>query len=392
MIDSPTHIPILQLIASSHGGGATHVLDLATAFSSSQFQVTVAMPDDGGNVSPQQIEATGARFYPINIGEGFHWYELKKLRHFIQDNHFELVHVHGARAGLYGRLAVLGLLNRPKTLFSIHGFATPYYACPQKFTYLVLEQILQSVTDSTICVARAEAELFLKYRLSATQKVHVIHPGIPLARFQDVRQRPNSLRKTLGLAQSPVILAVCRLNIPRDFDTLLKAVRNLRHVLTDVQLLIAGDGPQRSEIEAQILALNLESHVHLLGFRQDIPQLMAMADVFVLTSYGWEGFPISALEAQAVGLPVVITDAGGSAEAVIDGQTGLVVPKCDVSALTYALQVILTDSQTKQTMSANGYLHAQKTFSHQRMIRDIAATYLSLLGKDDMYSWLRNLE
>jgi glycosyltransferase involved in cell wall biosynthesis len=108
---------------------------------------------------------------------------------------------------------------------------------------------------------------------------------------------------------------------------------------------------------------------------------MAMADVFVLTSYGWEGFPISALEAQAVGLPVVITDAGGSAEAVIHEKTGLVVPKCDVHALAYALQYLLTDLQAKETMSANGYQHAHKNFSHQVMISQIEATYHSLLNQ-----------
>ena len=377
MIGQPTPIPILQVIASSHGGGATHVLDLATALSS-QFQVTVAMPDDGGNVSPEQIEAVGARFYPIGIRHGFHWQEVRELRRFIEANRFELVHVHGARAGLYGRLAVLGRRQRPKILFSIHGFATPYYAWPQKFTYLALEHLLQRVTDRTICVAQAEAELFLKYRLSPPEKVEVIHPGISLERFQNGPS--NALRETLGIGQSPVILTVCRLNIPRDFATLLRAMQTIGQAIPDVQLVIAGDGPQRPDIEEQIIALNLAKHVHLLGLRQDIPQLMAMADVFVLTSYGWEGFPISALEAQAAGLPVVITDAGGSAEAIIHGQTGLVVPKCDVPALAHALQIILTDQEVKQVMSMNSWQYAQEFLSRQRMIEQIEATYLSIIG------------
>jgi glycosyltransferase involved in cell wall biosynthesis len=379
MIDPPMPIPILQVIASSHGGGATHVLDLATALPASQFRVTVAMPDDGGNVSPEEIRAGGARFYPIGIRHGFHWQEVRELRRFIQANRFELVHVHGARAGLYGRLAVWGGERRPKVLFSIHGFATPYYAWPQKFTYLALERLLQRITDKTICVARAEAELFLKYRLSPPEKVEVIHPGIPLDRFRDVPA--NSLRETLGVGQSPVILSVCRLNIPRDFVTLLRAVQTIQQAIPDVQLVIAGDGPQKAEVEGQIVALDLAKHVHLLGFRQDIPQLMAMADVFVLTSYGWEGFPISALEAQAAGLPVVISDAGGSAEAIIHGQTGLVVPKCDVPALADALQGILMDHEVRQVMAMNGRQHAQRSLSRQRMIEQIEAVYLSVIGQ-----------
>jgi glycosyltransferase involved in cell wall biosynthesis len=297
----------------------------------------------------------------------------------MEANQFELVHVHGARAGLYGRLAVLGWAQRPKILFSIHGFATPYYIWPQRFTYLALERLLQRVTDRTICVAQAEAELFLKYRLASPEKVEIIHPGIPLGRFQNVQ--PNSLRELLGVGQSPVILTVCRLNIPRDFATLLKAIQTVRQAIPDVHLFIAGDGPQKAEIEKQIATLNLAKHVHLLGWRQDIPKLLAMADVFVLTSYGWEGFPISALEAQAAGRPVVITDAGGSAEAIIHGQTGLVVAKCDVPALAQALQTILTDPEVRQAMSMNSFQYAQKSLSRQRMMGQIEATYLSVIGQ-----------
>jgi glycosyltransferase involved in cell wall biosynthesis len=183
------------------------------------------------------------------------------------------------------------------------------------------------------------------------------------------------------VGQSPVILSVCRLNIPRDFVTLLRAVQTIQQAIPDVQLVIAGDGPQKAEVEGQIVALDLAEHVHLLGFRQDIPQLMAMADVFVLTSYGWEGFPISALEAQAAGLPVVISDAGGSAEAIIHGQTGLVVPKCDVPALADALQGILMDHEVRQVMAMNGRQHAQRSLSRQRMIEQIEAVYLSVIGQ-----------
>ena len=102
---------------------------------------------------------------------------------------------------------------------------------------------------------------------------------------------------------------------------------------------------------------------------------MALADVYVLTSYGWEGYPISTLEAQAAGVPVVVTDAGGSREAVQHEQTGLVVPKRNSDSLAEALLRLLRDSDLCQRMGKAGQQRARKEFTRERMIERIVATY-----------------
>ena len=367
-------LAILQLIASSHGGGASHVRDLAAMLPQDKFHTTVAMPEDGGNVSAAEIEATGADFTAVSINSGFNWQAIKKIRALIKEKSIDLIHVHGARAGLYGRLATISLPNRPKLLFSIHGFATPYYSLPKKLIYLIIEFLLQHVTDGTICVAQAEAELFLQYRLTKPNKIHVINPGIPLERFTTIPDT-SYLRESLQLADDQIILTICRLHIPRDFDTLLTAVNNIRQTLPHIQLLIVGDGPMRSEIEQQVEQLGLTNHVKLLGFRKDIPALLHIADVFTLTSTGWEGFPISTLEAQAMGCPVVVSDAGGSSEAVLHNRTGLVVQKKDSNALSEALQQLLTDTALRTKFGNQGKQRATQSFSRQVMVEHITAVY-----------------
>lgn len=371
---------ILQLIASSHGGGATHVLDLAALLPRDQFAVTVAMPQDGGNVSREAIEATGATFVPVEIRDGLKLGELMKVRRLVQNGRFHLIHVHGARAGLYGRIAALTLPNRPKLIFSIHGFATPYYATPKKQLYLGLERLFQHVTDHTICVAQAERQLFLSYGLTVPEKTSVIHPGIPLERFQPNQHSPDQLRRQLNLADAPVILTVCRLHIPRDFETLLTAVSSVKQTIPTIHLLIVGDGPMRAEIEAKIDALGLTQNVTLLGFRQDIPDLLAAADIYTLTSSGWEGFPISTLEAQAMGCPVVVSDAGGSGEAVLHGQTGLVVPKRDPNALAQAYLSLLQKPDLRNKLGQNGAKRARTRLSRQVMVGGITAVMQTLLA------------
>ncbi|MCA9925795.1 MAG: glycosyltransferase, partial [Anaerolineales bacterium] len=184
-------IRVLQLIASSHGGGASHVLDLSLGLDKSQFDVMVAMPEDGGNVSPLHFTDSGISFVSLPIHSGFAWREVRKIRHLVKNGRFHIIHVHGMRAALYGRLAVLGMAQRPRVLFSIHGFAAPFYQQPKRMFYLTVERLLQYVTDLTICVAQAEADLFLKHKLAPPNKVTVVHPGIDVQRFLQADRSEN---------------------------------------------------------------------------------------------------------------------------------------------------------------------------------------------------------
>ncbi len=376
-------VRILHLIASSHGGGATHVLDLAALLPKDQFEVTIGMPEDGGNVSRATIEATGCLFAALNIQSGFSLSAMSEVRRLLKNGRFHILHCHGARAGLYGRLTSLTLINKPTVIFSIHGFATPYYGFPKKQLYLALEKGFQLITQHTICVSKAEQSLFLAYKLTSKDKTSIIHPGIPLDRFSKARSSPSRLYEELKLKSDvSIILSVCRLNIPRDFETLLTAVSIAKQDFPHLHLLLVGDGPLKSQIEAKIDSLDLETAVHLLGFRQDIPDLLELADIFVLTSDGWEGFPISTLEAQAMGCPVVVSDAGGAKEAVLHQQTGLVVPKKNPKALADAFITLLKDDTLRSTLGSQGKNRAQQDLSREKMVEQIVAVYKTAVHED----------
>ena len=121
-----------------------------------RFASTVAMPLDGGNVSPADFAGKPIPFVPVDIAGGFATRQVTRLRRLLRTGHFDLLHVHGARAALYGRLAAAGLRPRPRVVFSIHGFATPFYRFPKRHVYLAIERALQRVTDRTICVAQRD--------------------------------------------------------------------------------------------------------------------------------------------------------------------------------------------------------------------------------------------
>jgi len=378
---------VLELVASSRGGGATHVRDLAVGLSQGErFEVTVAMPLDGGNVSPEDFAAAGISFVAVDIAEGFIWREVVRVRRLLQRGGFHLLHVHGARAALFGRLAAAMVRPRPRVVFSLHGFATPYYSLGRRWLYLGLERALQLATDRTICVAQAEAELFLSFGLTRPRKVRVVPYGIDVARFAGPPGDTDTactcvgeLKSELETGDGPVILTVCRLNVPRDFQSLLMAFGTVRSEFPTAHLLIVGDGPQREEVETLIARLGLSGHARVTGFRDDVPALMALADVYVLTSCGWEGYPISTLEAQAAGRPVVVTDAGGSKEAVLHEVTGLVVPKRSPALLAGALLRLLRDTDLRRRLGDAGRKRASVEFPRQRMVERIGAIYDELV-------------
>ncbi|MBC7263910.1 MAG: glycosyltransferase family 4 protein [Chloroflexi bacterium] len=368
---------ILEVVASSRGGGAAHVHNLVTGLGAASFDITVAMPEDGGQVTAADIEAAGARFSPLSTSS---WQPVWQVRRLIRTKGCDLMHAHGLRAALFTRLALLGLRSRPTSVVTIHGFAVPYYAWPKRTLLLSLERALFPLTDCVICVSAAEQLDYLRATGILPERTRVILNGIDTERFRPGNGR--ELRQALTTGSAFLVVTVCRLYIPRDFDTLLRAFDALR---TDVpaKLWIVGDGPLRPMIEELVQRLDIEKQVVMLGMRRDVPDVLRAADVFVLTSRGWEGLPLTALEAQASGVPVVITDVGGSREAIADGKTGILVPPRDASALYRALLQLARDPGLRAKMGRAGRERAATQFSLQRMARETAAVYEQFLTRRD---------
>jgi len=357
------------------------MLDLSLGLSPEQFVVTVGMPEDGGHVSARQFTDAGIEFVPLAMERGFAWRDIFKIRRLMQNGRFHLLHLHGARAAFYGRLAVWGMRKRPSVLFSVHGFTTPFYAPLKRTALLWTERLLQRVTDCTICVAHAEADAFAQHGLTQRHKIRVVYYGIDVDAFAQIDRSENGrLRQSLNLPpDSLVILMLCRLHYPRDFHMLLEGFRAVLPQHPQTHLLIAGEGPQRAELEAKIAQDGLIDNVHLPGLRRDIPQLLGLADINVLTSLGGDGFPISSMEAQAAGVPVVITDDAGSRESVLHGQTGFVVPMGDAARLAEAFSILLSDAKLRQKMGDAGRKRADPALRRETMVGGITAVYLDYL-------------
>lgn len=368
-----SRLRVLEVVASSRGGGAAHVRDLATHLASTEFQVTVVMPEDGGHVTRGDFVPHSVAFVALPLASGFNREAFWALRRLVAQA--DIVHLHGARAALFGRLAAASLgKRRPRVLYTIHGFSAPHYGWVKRTLLLELERLLRCWTDGVIAVSESEKHVFLSARLGyPSDKVRVVRNGISLTPFQEpIQENP---RQKLNLPQGiPLVITVCRLYKPRDFPTLLEAFARLGEQ-QEAHLLIVGDGPYRPGIEALVDRLDLRNKVALLGFRRDIPMLLSASDLFVLSTAHWEALGLSILEAMAAGLPVVASRVGGISEAMEDGETGFLVPPGDPIALAEAMRRLLSDSALAKAMGQAGRERVERLFTVERMVQEIAEIY-----------------
>jgi glycosyltransferase involved in cell wall biosynthesis len=207
-------------------------------------------------------------------------------------------------------------------------------------------------------------------------KVMVIPNGINLAQFDPSQWQMEDLaelRTLLGIPPGARVVAlVARLHPQKGHAYLIQAAPAILAACPDVVFLFVGEGEYRAAIEQQIQALDLCDHFRLVGLRSDVPRLLALSDVLVLPSV-YEGMPNVILEAMAAGLPVVASDVDGVGEVLIDGVTGLLIPKADPVALGRAILVLLNDSSLSREMGRRGHERVRTQFSEQEMCRQYEA-------------------
>jgi glycosyltransferase involved in cell wall biosynthesis len=203
--------------------------------------------------------------------------------------------------------------------------------------------------------------------------------GVQFEAYGPCAQTRVNLRADLGLDDQFAWLAVGRLEVQKDYPNLLTAMARLRK--EHRVLLIAGDGPLRQPIERLAAELGISEKVRFLGIRKDIPQLMAAADAYVMSS-AWEGLPMVLLEAAASSLPIVTTAVGGNNEIVHDEVNGFLVPASNSEALAGAMQRIEhLPAESRLSMGLAGRDHVTKHYSLSSVVDQWETIYRSLLQR-----------
>lgn len=294
------------------------------------------------------------------------------LAAFFRRERFDLVHVHTPVAAAVGRFAA-ALAGVPRIAYTAHGF---YFhdgmALPKRLTFMGLEWLAGRFTHTLFTQSAEDAATARRWRLCRTGDVLAIGNGSDPARFrpdEDDRERTR-LRAALGTkSERFVIVTVGRLVAEKGYRELIAAMARV-----DAELWAVGERLQSDHAAGIGEAVErcgsdpvVGRRVRFLGYRDDVPDLLRAADIFVLASWR-EGMPRSIIEAMLSGLPVVATDIRGSREEVVDGETGLLVPVRDEVALSDALARLAGDAAMRRAMGAAGLARARRLYVEEKVI------------------------
>jgi glycosyltransferase involved in cell wall biosynthesis len=292
------------------------------------------------------------------------------LRFFAYVHRFrpDLIHGHMFHASILSRMAQL-FLGIP-AVCTVHN----EIECSHRRTSAPLREAIYRMTDAacrrTTAVSERVRQRYIREKIVPSHRIEMIANGVDIHQFRPCAEQRDRIRAALGWRNTFVWLAVGRLELAKDYPTLIRAFRNVHAQSPSTRLAIAGEGRCRREIEQLIAQFFLSDAVSLLGLRNDVPDLMNACDALVMCS-AWEGGPLVVLEAAAVGKPVVATGVGVAPEAVVHGRTGLLVPPGDPDALAGAMkQLMQLAPEALHRMGESGRQHVMERYSldsvHQR--------------------------
>jgi glycosyltransferase involved in cell wall biosynthesis len=356
---------VLHVSQPTEAGVARVVRHLVTDQLRAGWDVITACPPTGS--LPVEAAAAGARVlaWPASREPGpISGHETLRLRRLVESVGADVVHLHSAKAGLAGRLAIRG---RQPTVYQPHAWSFWASTGWQRSAALAWERYGARWTDRLVCVSEREKEEAARLRIPAAGVVVPNSVDVEWFAAQDGRARVGA-RADLGLGDAPTVVCVGRLCRQKGQDLLLRAWPQVTAAVPAARLVLVGDGPDQA-----VLAADAPPGVLLAGRTDDPRPWYAAADVVVLPSR-WEGLALVLLEAMASARSVVSTDAGGAREA-LPADAGAVVPVGDTAGLAAALVARLRDPGLATAEGAIGRARACAVHDVRRSTAHIRAIY-----------------
>ncbi len=370
-VNSPTRPARILLVVDSLdvGGAERHVVDLASALERKGYEVSVAC-SVAGEFSGL-LEKAGIPVRPLlgrlvkrRLSVAFAW----KLRRFVKEGRFDLVHAHIYASATAAAIATLGTgVPLVLTEHTEAPWRSRRARWASRWVYRRAEHI--------IAVSKAIHRLLIEGYAVPPDRVTVIHSAVvpvPAAPFRDSPALPAEWQ------EGPLIGRVARLQPEKGIATFLEAAARVSALFPEARFLVVGDGPLRGELETLAERFGLNGRVHFLGVRPNARTLIEHLDVLVVSSLS-DGAPLVALEAMAGAVPVVGSAVGGIPDQIRHGRVGLLVPPGDPVALGDALLRLLRSPAYARRLGEAGRQRAAADFGYETMLRQVEAVYHNAL-------------
>lgn len=374
----PTIAHILHRLDAA--GAELVAVELAQSLGS-RYRFVFFCLDTAGALA-NRIRQLGMTVHQLGRRPGIDWNVGAHLADLLAEERIDLAHAHQYTPFFYAALArLLPRVRRYRgpIIFTEHG---RHYPDRRKLSHVLGNKLLLRRDDAVTAVGQFVRQALIAREGIPASRVRVIYNAPPLR--HQLAATPasarSSVRAELGLkADQPVIVQVARFHPVKDHATAIRAFARVHAQCPEAVLLLAGEGPLRPDMEALVRQENLSPHVVFLGVRDDVPRLLAAADVFLLSSLS-EGISLTVLEAMEAGLPIAATDVGGNGEAIVHGQTGLLSPRQDATALAANMLALLRDPALRRRMGDAGRARLGAQFNRQRMIEAYEGLYAGLLA------------
>ncbi len=360
-------LPSLQF-----GGAEKKIIDFILRINKSEFYpIVCSLSDDGAFYN--LLRNSGIKVYFIKRYFKYDFTVIFRLMLLMLKEGVQIVQTTLIVANIFGRLAAL-LAKRPIIIATEHSMGIW-----RVNKYTIVNRLLSYFTHRIIVVSKRQKRFLHDVEGIPNSKMIVIYNGVDMKKFHLNYYHKTIMRKKLGLKQNyKIVGTVGTLRPVKGHDHLIKAAAAIVRKYPNIYFLIIGDGPCRKRLETIVAELGLQETVIFLGNRNEIPELISVFDVFVLSS-NEETFPNAILEAMAAEKPVVAMNVGGVSEIVVDGQTGILVPKGNVSKLSDAIIKLITNQDIARKMARDGRNRVEKYFSMERMVNERENLFRTLL-------------
>jgi len=367
-----TPVVIAELAGSAgYGGGERYLELLFDRLDRARYHALLISPEPGPFVG--RMKGRGVETHLVHLAPLFNPMALWRLTRMLVQKRVTILQTHGARSNFYGRIAGR-LAGVPVIISTVHNSLKDYEVSPgTRWLYAIALRLTLPLVRRIICVSDSNRRDLVEESPSAAARIRTVYNGVDISAFSSQPDR-HKVRDELGIETGPVLVTIARLTQMKGHRYLLQALPQLLERWPSLMCLFVGEGELRDELHRLALTLAVEGSCRFVGVREDIPNILAAADVVVLPSLS-EGFPFVLLEALAMGCPVVASRVNGIPELIEHQKTGLLVPPRDPLALAAAIGKVLNDRTVALKMGAAGRAVVQDRFTVDGMVENTTAVF-----------------
>lgn len=359
---------VLHVINAFTGGGAEKLLhDTLLRQKAQGIDANVFLLSRQNNHYLDAIKSAGIQVYISKYKSLYSPSHIKELKKVMDKGNFDVVHVHLFPALYWVAIASMFVSNKSKLVYTEHS---THNRRRDKFHFKFIEAFIYRHYKRIFCISEGTEQNLQQWVSHTSNKTQVVPNGINLRDYTDAKPYSKSDLFPGIKENDKVIVMVARFIKQKDHETLIKC---LNYLDDSYKLLFVGTGKRIEDIKALSRLKGVNDKVAFLGFREDIPQILKTADIFVLSSH-WEGFGLVAVEAMASGLPVLVSDVTGLRDVV--GRQDMTFPQGNSKKLAEKINCIILNNEKSNELITYG-LERSKQFSIESMVSQLEQEYKS---------------